>query len=78
MTVRRQKTADTEAEKKRVEDALTKAKEQLAFLYEKALKEVGWIMNTCRQGLPISGILPDGLFLLPFFPWRFLSTFTDR
>ena len=41
MTVRRQKTADIEAEKKRVEDALTKAKEQLAALYEKALKEVG-------------------------------------
>lgn len=41
MTVRRQKVDDIEAEKKRVEDALDKAKEQLAALYEKALKEVG-------------------------------------
>lgn len=39
--VRRDKVADPEAESKRFDDAREKAKEQLASLYEKALKEVG-------------------------------------
>ena len=39
--VKRTKIEDTQAEIKRFEDAKEKAKEQLAGLYEKALKEVG-------------------------------------
>lgn len=39
--VRRTKISDTDAEIKRYEEASGKAKEQLAALYEKALKEVG-------------------------------------
>lgn len=39
--VKRTKVSDTEAEVKRYENASAKAKEQLAVLYDKALKEVG-------------------------------------
>ena len=39
--VKREKIQDVEAEQKRFEDARALAKEQLAALYEKALKEVG-------------------------------------
>lgn len=39
--VKRQKVSDAAAEVKRYEDATAKAKEQLARLYDKALKEVG-------------------------------------
>lgn len=39
--VKREKIQDTAAEEQRFEDARTMAKEQLAALYEKALKEVG-------------------------------------
>lgn len=39
--VKRVKIQDTDAEFKRFEDATVKAKEQLAALYDKAMKEVG-------------------------------------
>ncbi len=39
--VKRTKTSDTEAEIRRYQDATEKSKEQLARLYDKALKEVG-------------------------------------